>query len=335
MQRFLIIQTAFLGDVVLATAIVEKLRLHYPHAAIDFMLRKGNENLLANNPNIRFVHIWNKKQNKLKHLWQIARAVRREKYDIVINAHRGATTGFVTFMSGACERRGFSKNPFAWCYSHAYPHSFSKPEDMHFRHETERNQQLIRSLTDDQAARPRMYPAPADLDRIKEYQHYPYICIAPSSVWATKRFPIERWAELIQALPTNYGIYLLGGPEDRDVAEKLIVLSNRAEIVNLSGALSIMQSAALMSGAAMNYTNDSGPMHFASSMNAPVTAVYCSTHPCFGFGPLSDTCRVVEVENLYCKPCGLHGYPACPQGHFRCATEININELLWWITPTT
>src|SRR5690606_18059010 len=105
--------------------------------------------------------------------------------------------------------------------------------------------------------------------------------------------------------------------------------------VNLSGELSIMQSAALMSGAAMNYTNDSGPMHFASAMDAPVTAVYCSTHPCFGFGPLSGNCRVVQVEDLYCKPCGLHGYPACPQGHFRCAHDININELLWWISPQT
>jgi heptosyltransferase-2 len=334
-QRFLIIQTAFLGDVVLATALIEKLSAHYPDAAIDFALRKGNENLLANNPKIRTIYIWDKKRHKLKNLWHLARSVRKVGYDAVINAHRGATTGFITLLSGARERRGFAPNPLSWCYTHKYDHRFSKPGDGSFIHETARNQALIASLTDASPARPRLYPAAADFDRVSEYTQAPYICIAPSSVWATKRFPSERWAELIRRLPANYRIFLLGGPEDKAAAEDLITLSGHPALVNLSGALTIMQSAALMSGAAMNYTNDSGPMHFASAMNAPVTAVYCSTHPCFGFGPLSDKRRVVQVEDLYCKPCGLHGYPACPQGHFRCAGEININDLLWWITPQT
>ena len=333
MQRFLIIQTAFLGDVVLATALVEKLRQHYPDAAIDFMLRKGNENLIANNPHINAVHIWNKRNSKLKNLWNLARTIRKERYDVVINAHRGATTGFVTWMSRAKQRIGFSKNPFAWCYTDKYAHHFSKPEDKQFIHETDRNQQLIARLTDKAAARPRLYPSATDFERVAGYTNAPYICIAPSSVWATKRFPIERWAEMIRILPHSYNIYLLGGPEDKEITDRLLSMSDRKGMVNLSGSLSIMQSAALMSGAAMNYSNDSGPMHFASAMNAPVTAVYCSTHPCFGFGPLSDQSRVVEVDDLYCKPCGLHGYPACPQGHFRCALEININHLLWWITP--
>ena len=335
MQRFLIIQTAFLGDVVLATAMVEKLRQHYPDATIDFMLRKGNENLIANNPDIHKSYIWDKKTAKLKNLWRLARTIRREHYDVVINAHRGATTGFVTWMSRARRRIGFSKNPFAWCYTEKHTHHFSKPEDKKFIHETDRNQQLIARLTDKNAARPRLYPSSGDFDAVAEYTTRPYLCMAPSSVWATKRFPLERWAELIQALPERFTIYLLGGPEDHSLTEKLLSMTDREGIANLSGALSIMQSAALMSGAAMNYSNDSGPMHFASAMNAPITAIYCSTHPCFGFGPLSDKSRVVQVEDLYCKPCGLHGYPACPQGHFRCALDININHLLWWTTPTT
>jgi heptosyltransferase-2 len=97
----------------------------------------------------------------------------------------------------------------------------------------------------------------------------------------------------------------------------------------LAGSLSYLQSAALMSRAVMNYVNDSAPMHFASAMNAPVTAVYCSTVPEFGFGPLSDNRHIVEIsQSLYCRPCGLHGYSECPEKHFRCALEINTLQLL-------
>ena len=109
-----------------------------------------------------------------------------------------------------------------------------------------------------------------------------------------------------------------------------------AHVQNLCGKLSYLQSAALMARADMNYANDSAPLHFASAMDAPVTAVYCSTVPAFGFGPLRPNARVVEIkERLYCRPCGLHGHKACPEGHFRCALEITNEQLLWWTQEAT
>jgi heptosyltransferase-2 len=87
-----------------------------------------------------------------------------------------------------------------------------------------------------------------------------------------------------------------------------------------------------MKGAIMNYVNDSAPLHFASAVNAPVTAVFCSTVPAFGFGPLSDVSFVVETDiPLSCRPCGLHGYKACPLGHFNCSI-IEKEKLLARIT---
>jgi heptosyltransferase II len=88
-------------------------------------------------------------------------------------------------------------------------------------------------------------------------------------------------------------------------------------------------TAALMEGAQMNYVNDSAPLHIATAMNAPVTAVFCSTIPAFGFGPLNPNGRIVELtEKLDCRPCGLHGYAACPKGHFKCALEISVAQVL-------
>jgi heptosyltransferase-2 len=78
----------------------------------------------------------------------------------------------------------------------------------------------------------------------------------------------------------------------------------------------------------MNYVNDSAPMHLASAMNAPTCAVYCSTVPAFGFGPLSEKSFIVEIDYpLYCRPCGLHGYNACPEKHFKCAYDIEVKRL--------
>ena len=84
-----------------------------------------------------------------------------------------------------------------------------------------------------------------------------------------------------------------------------------------------------MQNAKMNYVNDSAPMHIASAMNAPTTAIFCSTIPAFGFGPLSDNSKIVEtLEKLDCRPCGIHGYSACPKGHFKCGFGIEIKNVL-------
>jgi heptosyltransferase-2 len=69
-------------------------------------------------------------------------------------------------------------------------------------------------------------------------------------------------------------------------------------------------------------------MHFASAMNAPVAAIYCSTVPDFGYGPLSDTSFIIETEQaLPCRPCGLHGKKQCPQQHFNCAETISLEQI--------
>ncbi|MBU3744801.1 MAG: glycosyltransferase family 9 protein, partial [Sediminibacterium sp.] len=196
-------------------------------------------------------------------------------------------------------------------------------------HETARNQLLIADFTDATAARPRLYPTPAHFQKVAPYQNEPYICLAPASVWFTKQFPIQQWVKLLEALPPNYSVYLLGAPGDRKLCDEIIRLAAVNTATNLCGLLNLLESAALQAGAAMNYVNDSAPMHFASAMNAPVTAIYCSTLPQFGFGPLSENSHVVETtETLSCRPCGLHGKMACPEKHFRCANSISIQQLL-------
>lgn len=322
-MKILIIQTAFIGDVVLATSVVEKLHMFYPAATIDFLLRKGNESLFAGHPFLNTVLIWDKKNNKNANLLKLAIRVKRAKYDIVINLQRFASSGLITFFSGAKEKIGFDKNPFSFCYTKKVPHEIGNG-----KHEVERNLELVASLTDKVFVKPRLYPVASDFESVQEYKSSSYICIAPSSVWFTKQFPAHKWVEFLDKI-VAYKVYLIGASSDINLSEQIMKLSAHKNITSLAGKLSFLQSAALMKNAVMNYSNDSAPLHIASAVNAPVTAVFCSTIPAFGFGPLSDISYIVQIpEPLYCRPCGLHGYEACPQKHFKCAENIRPAQLI-------
>jgi heptosyltransferase II len=327
MQRILIIQTAFIGDVVLATALIEKLHESYPSASIDFLLRKGNEGLLKDHPYLNEVLIWNKKENKFKHLLQLLSTVRKRKYDAVINVQRFAATGFLTAFSNAKFKVGFNKNPFSFLFTKSVKHVISTAEAP--LHEIDRNQQLIEAFTNSIPTKPRLYPSDQDFDSVKELTSTPYIVIGPASVWFTKQYPKEKWIRFIDRVDPKLNVFLIGAPGDFESAEEIKTKSIHKKVINLCGKYNFLQSAALQRDALMNYVNDSAPMHFASAMNAPVTAIYCSTLPSFGFGPLSDKSFIVEIEEaLPCRPCGLHGLAACPLGHFNCAMKIREEQLL-------
>ena len=327
MQKFLIIQTAFIGDVVLATSLIEKLHFHIPHAQIDFLVRKGNEPLLAGHPFLHEVLIWNKQEHKLRNLWKIIRRVRKRKYNKVINVQRFAATGILTAFSGAKETIGFDKNPFSFLFTKKVKHIIRG--EYNARHEIERNTELVRHFTDALVVKPRLYPSANDEAKVMTYKTNEFITISPASVWFTKQYPKEKWTEFINTVPRHYTVYLLGSAADIALCDEIRNRADHLSVVNLSGQLSFLESAALMKDALMNYVNDSAPMHFASAVNAPVTAVYCSTLPSFGFGPLSDRSSIIEIEEiLLCRPCGLHGRRACPLGHFNCANKIRVEQLI-------
>ena len=222
-------------------------------------------------------------------------------------------------LSKGQEKIGYDKNPLSFLFSRRVKHVIGDG-----RHEVDRLNALIEHLTDGTRPLPRLYPTEKHKAQANDHlaEPKPYVCIAPASVWYTKQWPAEKWIELIQALPHDLRIYLIGAPGDMALCELIARGSERGFV--LAGKLSLLGTAALMQGARTNYVNDSAPLHIASAMNAPVTAVFCSTVPAFGFGPLRENGRIAEIEEkLYCRPCGLHGYKACPQGHFKCAQAID------------
>jgi len=325
LKKFLVIQTASIGDVILATPVIEKLHFHYPDAKIDFLLKKGNQSLFNAHPFLHKILVWDKTSNKYRNFLDLMNVVRDNKYDCIINIQRFAASGLLTVYSGAKLKIGFNKNPFSIFFNKRIKHTIKKGN----RHETERNLDLVRTITDDTSFQVKLYPSQQNQAKTSQYKTVKFITISPASLWFTKQYPKEKWIEFIKEIGRDITIYFLGSTNDYNFCEDIIKISGHKNSLNLSGKFSFLESAALMKNTVMNYMNDSAPMHLASSVNAPSTVIYCSTVPSFGFGPLSENSAIIETsENLKCRPCGLHGLKKCPKKHFKCALTIDSEKLL-------
>lgn len=293
-------QTAFLGDAVLGLSVVQAVQRAFPAADVRYWVRKGNESLVPGEG----VFVWDKRRKKYSHFLQNLDEIRRFRPDAFLNLQRFFSTGLMAVMSGAKIRAGFDKNPWSSLFTHRVPHVVDG------RHEIERNAELLKALGIGEWSRPRVRVEEPGVDG-------QYVVLAPASVWATKAW--AHWPELAKMLAEKIKVCVVGAPAERDACSR--VAGDWA--VNLAGELRLPEVAGLMKNAVRVFANDSAPLHIAGSVNAPVTAMFCSTVPRFGFGPLSDDAIILEKHGLDCRPCGLHGKKSCPKGHFRCGLEID------------
>lgn len=324
-MKVLVIQTASIGDVILITPILEAMHQHYPESSIDLLVKRGMDSLFADHPFLNQVFTWDKRHGKYRNLLSLIRKIRKTKYDQVITAQRFFSSGIIALLSGAKETAGFQKNPVSRWFTHRIPHLIGDESI----HEVDRNIMLINHLGIQGRFLPKLYPSPQVFETVRGAVEAPYVCFAPSSLWFTKQYPVNKWIELLDEVPGHYACVLVGSKDDVEMCREICNKTVHPRVISLAGKMSLLETAALMKGAVLNFTNDSAPMHLASAMDAPVTAIFCSTIPAFGFGPLSVVSHVAEVkEKLDCRPCGIHGRTSCPEGHFRCAMLITTNQLI-------
>ena len=334
MKKILVIQTAYIGDVILATSLIEQLHHNFADAQIDFLLRDGNQSLLQTHPLINHIYIWDKKK-KYSSMISLLKEIRVQKYDYCLNIQRFFNSGLFTLFSKAQKKVIFDKNPLSFLFKnkvkHLIPH---KTESGHY-HEVQRNLQLLEKLisrvsipSDPKELPLSLYTNEQSKEKISNLtKNSPnYLVMAPSSVWFTKQFNKSKWTELKNKL-SEFHIFFIGAPSDSEYLDSIILDSNHC--TNLAGELSLLDSAELMKNATRVLVNDSAPLHLASAVQAKTTAIFCSTVPEFGYGPLSKESVIIEVqEDLDCRPCGLHGKKECPLGHFKCSKDINIQKII-------
>lgn len=323
-MKVLVIQTASIGDVILVTPVIEALYATQPGVSIHLLVKEGMQQLFSGHNLIDELLVWQKSRNKYRNLWRLMQRVRRARYDQVVVIQRFMSAGILAVYSGAKVISGFSENPLSRFFTHRTSWYRSGRD-----HETVRNLSLVKHLEINGSWKPRLYPSDADRARVQTFITKPFITIAPASLWNTKQFPEEGWVAFLDRVPAEIRCYIIGGQQDIDLSNRIRNKTTHPDVLVLAGELSLVQTAVLMESAKMSYTNDSAPLHLASAMNAPVTAIYCSTVPDFGFGPLSDIAHIVETtEALQCRPCGIHGFKTCPEKHFRCGLSINTQQLL-------
>jgi len=324
MERVLVIQTAFLGDAILGTALLERLHADHPDCRIDYLVRKGNESLFRGHPFLNEVLVLDKSR-KLADLWRLSKIIRANRYDVVFNAQRFASSGILTALSNAKKSIGYANNPLSFLFTEKVKHRLGP--QFPSVHEVDRLLDLYDSNEHTEISFPRIYPTSLDVESISEFIQHPFVTIAPASVWHTKQWPESNWVALIEKIPPTVQVHLIGGPSDMGLCQR-IATAVRRQVSILCGRLSLLQTAALMRHAQMNYANDSAPVHLASAVNGPICEIFCSTVPEFGFTPLSEVSHIMETdEKLSCRPCGIHGHRACPQGHFKCA-NISTDRLI-------
>lgn len=318
----LIVDTSFLGDVLCAEPLARAAARLHPSEPVDFLTSSGAAPLLHGHPALRAVLVFDKRRadRGIFGLLRAARRLRAAGYARAWSTHRSWRTALLLRLARVPERVGFEGASGGFLYTRRVPYR----ADLH---EIERNLQFAGGGPWEP---PRMFPGEAERLRAAELAPAgPFVALAPGSIWATKRWPEEHFAAVARRLGADgVPVVLLGGPEDRELCARVARAADCAPVTDLSGRTSLGESFALLGRAACVVSNDSAPMHLGVAAGTPVVALYCSTLPGFGFAPRGPRDAVLEVDGLDCRPCGIHGHPACPRGHFRCARDLSPERVL-------
>lgn len=200
----------------------------------------------------------------------------------------------------------------------------------------ERHLQLLEPLgisVKKEFSRPRLYPRSEDINAIDAIvtvrPENTMIALAPGSTWATKRWGVQRFADLAQAiLNSGMDVVIVGGPEDRELGQHIAAILPSGRAMNLCGNLSFLESAELLRRCAALVTNDTAVMHIAAAMGTPCVAIFGPTATEFGFTPAGTDHMILQKTGLPCRPCTPHGGMVCPVGTHECMTAITIEEVL-------
>ena len=119
----------------------------------------------------------------------------------------------------------------------------------------------------------------------------------------------------------NYNIVTVGGVSDRELCDRIIRESG-VSANNLAGEYSIPETVEVLKNCDLIISNDSAPAHMGVAAGIKVYTIYCSTVPAFGFYPYGEKDKSIGLDDLRCKPCGIHGYKKCPESHFNCGNNL-------------
>jgi len=325
--RILVVQTAFLGDVVLTTPLLRELRRAQPAAELTVVATRTGRDALAGSGLADRVLSLDKRRTPAGFVSEARLLLRLAAggFDVAVAPHRSLRTGLMLRVSGAALRAGFAGAPGAWAYTRRVPW-------LAHEHAVRRYLELARVLGGDpDAADPTpalgLEPqAVASVGRMLNAAGIgpgkPYLAVAPGARWRTKRWTPSGFTRVVdEAQRLGLAPVLVGSREDLELC-RAIAAACRVPPAITAGGTSVAELIALIAGARALVANDSGPAHVASAVGTPVVTIFGPTSPVDGRAPWGDRNRVVGHPDLDCRPCSLHGPRRCPRGHFRCMRDL-------------
>ena len=330
-QRILLVQTAYLGDVILTTPLIRAIKQVFSQATLDVLVIPQTAGALANNSHIDQLILFDKRRQKWPAFKDVLRILKARHYDLAISPHSSFTTGLLLKLSGIPQRVGFKRLPIRYFLTQ----QVTMPQA---DFTIEKYLALLQPFSNQSfPIQTELFPSEADKELAKRLMQKldkgkPTIAIAPGSVWPTKRWPAKYYTQLTANLKQPFNLIFIGSKEEQDLCQQIIDQARAKRAINLAGELSILQSAAVIANCDLMICNDSGALHLANAMQTDVFAFFGPTVRSFGFFPFRPQDRVFEIADLYCRPCGKHGHKECPEGHFRCMLEIKPEMVLQAIT---
>lgn len=303
-RRILIIKPSAIGDVIHALPVLNLLRRRWPAARISWLATPPCTELLEGHPQLNEVIAFPRRQfgqgwrnpKIAAALFHFMRDLRRRKFDWVIDLQGLFRSGWLAMQTQAPLRIGFANaRELAWIF---YTHRVAiRSPDIHA---VDRYIKLASALGCDHS--PVEFPIPIDeADRQYIGNLLPkgkrFAVLLPGTNWATKRWPVEHFAAIVQPLRERFGLntIIAGGPDAAELATLI------PDSLNLVGKTNLRQLAALLEKADLVIANDSGPMHLAAALARPLVALYGPTNP-LRTGPYARPNSVIRLD-IPCSPC--------------------------------
>ncbi len=317
-KKILLVHTAFLGDVVLATSFIKAVKSAFPLSKIDMLVTPANQNVLENNPFLSKVLTFDKKNGKVKAFACTVKEIRKEGYDLAFLLHSSLTTSLLAFFGKIRRRVGFRRN-----FSQLF--LTDKVEFRQACHRIEKNFSLLSVFgVWHKIPKTKVYP----VKRAVVFDNgRKTVAVAPGSVWSTKRLPVWKFKQMLNELPP-VNLLMVGSSAERQMCDELMrTLQKPHKVLNFAGKCSILQTAEYLRQADLVLCNDSGILHLAEAVGSKVFAFFGPTVRDLGYYPYIEQDKMFEVE-LECRPCGKHGHKVCPLGHHNCMKLIDTTRVV-------
>ncbi len=319
-MRFLIIRFSSIGDIVLTTPVIRCIKLQIPNAEVHFLTKSSFKAVTIANPYIDHFHY-------LENDWdQMIQSLKAQEFDYIIDLHHNLRTAKIKRTLNV---KAFSFNKLnikKWLLT-----AF-KVNRLPAIHIVDRCFETVRTfgVVNDGAGLDYFIPKEEEITLADlPYSHsFGYIGLVIGAAHATKKLPVHQLKKLCSQL--NHPIILLGGPEDSAIGNEIASVDD-VKVYNACGKFTLNESADIVRHAKFIITHDTGLMHIAAALKKPIISIWGNTIPEFGMTPYYGSHivknKIVEVNNLSCRPCSKIGYNKCPRKHFNCMEQQNVLQI--------